>query len=386
MPRRAHSAALRSFLSTLSLRRATNLGPVTAYADAISIHALLAESDAARCQGAAGTQISIHALLAESDNRRAGIPSTRRISIHALLAESDCKWTRTAWRPWHFYPRSPCGERRGRIVHAFLGMFISIHALLAESDVSTSGSASGPNIFLSTLSLRRATAEFFCVVYVLYISIHALLAESDTRRPRASQSTFAFLSTLSLRRATQPAPKASSNGWISIHALLAESDRRYIAEIPHKLHFYPRSPCGERRYHPVFDRGLLHFYPRSPCGERHSRTPKYMASIRISIHALLAESDSSTVAHGKSILSFLSTLSLRRATSNCLTISPDSTISIHALLAESDDAKIHGINKCDISIHALLAESDLLRLNVKSITGSFLSTLSLRRATQIQPE
>ena len=78
-----------------------------------------------------------------------------------------------------------------------------------------------------------------------------------------------FLSTLSLRRATHTNNGRDAN-----------------------LHFYPRSPCGERLYDtyakvlrvnisihallaesdlagpsgPAF---LFNFYPRSPCGERH---------------------------------------------------------------------------------------------------------------------
>ena len=34
------------------------------------------------------------------------------ISIHALLAESDALGVHDGWRYRHFYPRSPCGERR----------------------------------------------------------------------------------------------------------------------------------------------------------------------------------------------------------------------------------------------------------------------------------
>ena len=102
------------FLSTLSLRRATfepgpglhrerhfyprspcgerlsspiYLGRITW---AISIHALLAESDAILGNPCAGCPaISIHALLAESDKFE-GINFWQSIiSIHALLAESD---------------------------------------------------------------------------------------------------------------------------------------------------------------------------------------------------------------------------------------------------------------------------------------------------------
>ena len=83
-------ASLRpSFLSTLSLRRATHLQG----------HGLLT------------VVISIHALLAESDVRGHLSAQPRTISIHALLAESDC-YRGACWSRFrNFYPRSPCGER-----------------------------------------------------------------------------------------------------------------------------------------------------------------------------------------------------------------------------------------------------------------------------------
>ena len=55
------------FLSTLSLRRATRGPPEGQTGQGISIHALLAESDANNANNAAREEISIHALLAESD-------------------------------------------------------------------------------------------------------------------------------------------------------------------------------------------------------------------------------------------------------------------------------------------------------------------------------
>ena len=81
------------FLSTLSLRRATN-------------HHI----DAVRY-----AMISIHALLAESDksNDNAG-GQADPISIHALLAESDAALLAVHHVSDNFYPRSPCGERRRR--------------------------------------------------------------------------------------------------------------------------------------------------------------------------------------------------------------------------------------------------------------------------------
>ena len=79
------------FLSTLSLRRATARRESRQQPAGISIHALLAESDAGSARGiSSGSAISIHALLAESDGR----------SNQSVIRQ-----------PNNFYPRSPCGER-----------------------------------------------------------------------------------------------------------------------------------------------------------------------------------------------------------------------------------------------------------------------------------
>ena len=125
-------------------------------------------------------------------------------------------------------------------------------------------------IFLSTLSLRRATSYQGAYYF----------------------TSFPFLSTLSLRRATAVT---------AVHHLLPS-------------YFYPRSPCGERpwvRRHKALPAPFLstlslrratgrscfsginssYFYPRSPCGERLTVPDLGKRNIRISIHALLAESD-----------------------------------------------------------------------------------------------
>ena len=57
------------FLSTLSLRRATQTHPQAPHNWNISIHALLAESDSGVDSCSICSSISIHALLAESDSR-----------------------------------------------------------------------------------------------------------------------------------------------------------------------------------------------------------------------------------------------------------------------------------------------------------------------------
>ena len=236
-----------------------------------------------------------------------------------------------------FYPRSPCGERLHQgstsVLHSvFLSTLslrratqvarigvnkrrISIHALLAESDVNDRDNVRCHSQFLSTLSLRRATLFGHNVIRAFVnfyprspcgerpkavhdliggfdISIHALLAESDLAGSGKADVAIVFLSTLSLRRAT------------SLHG-------------KHKLpfaDFYPRSPCGERlpvrhqapRKLWISIHALLaesdvttvvvvgpsrDFYPRSPCGERQSFGNSCTQAVPISIHALLAESD-----------------------------------------------------------------------------------------------
>ena len=122
---------------------------------------------------------------------------------------------------------------------------ISIHALLAESDDS-----------------------ILAGVNELLISIHALLAESDSGHPDTRRFDA-----------------------ISIHALLAESDG--------------------------FDSGT--FVPAE----------KFLSTLSLR-RATLAARD------GLADLVFLSTLSLRRATSSRLVETAECRISIHALLAESD--------------------------------------------------
>ena len=129
--------------------------------------------------GPKGHAISIHALLAESDLRVVDGSKSSIISIHALLAESDVSGGVPSSCFGNFYPRSPCGERLKQL-------FATI----------------GTTIFLSTLSLRRAT-------------LRAMAAAQDNA--------------------------------ISIHALLAESDISSSGVSAGRMHFYPRSPCGERR-------------------------------------------------------------------------------------------------------------------------------------------
>ena len=147
---------------------------------------------------------------------------------------------------------------------------------------------------------------------------------------------------------------------ISIHALLAESDWGLAGYMGQRRYFYPRSPCGERRCSRCLliqqqgflstlslrratrgnynsNRAANNFYPRSPCGERHLLWQTMQRSTQISIHALLAESDSTLAHETSSTTNFYPRSPCgERLHSHFFSRRWILPISIHALLAESD--------------------------------------------------
>ena len=307
-------------------------------------------------------EISIHALLAESDpfttsmsTRLVGFLSTlslRRATYAPLTSELHCLFLSTLslrrathpgqpvrGMPSHFYPRSPCGERRSVASVAFASVLISIHTLLAESDAEVS-TMQGLNV----------------------ISIHALLAESDSWYLVGVCLLFVFLSTLSLRRATWGGSRGGKTAALFLSTLSLRRATSFTGvSWSQPSNFYPRSPCGERLH---IGRGCVMIH-------------------RISIHALLAESDPPAAASIPFCATFLSTLSLRRATAkSSIAAVPRalflSTLSLRRATFRTPrrskwDTHFYPRSPCGerrllqngfldvaaISIHALLAESDI---------------------------
>ena len=172
------------------------------------------------------------------------------------------------------------------------------------------------------------------------------------------------------------------------------------------LDFYPRSPCGERRLWACPDGSarlflstlslrratlagpsgpafLFNFYPRSPCGERPTDMAKRLIEFRISIHALLAESDERKSHRRIRPERFLSTLSLRRATI-ALLIQPTKKQDFYP---RSPCGERH----CNLTQKRHPPSQFLSTLSLRRATygcyslrhsAQFLSTLSLRRATR----
>ena len=107
------------------------------------------------------------------------------------------------------------------------------------------------------------------------------------------------------------------------------------------LHFYPRSPCGERLYchcwhlllqkisiHALLAESdpttthistlMLYFYPRSPCGERQPRPTRPCKKCRFLSTLSLRRATVYSITGKYELNIFLSTLSLRRATTGSI--------------------------------------------------------------------
>ena len=394
------------FLSTLSLRRAT---PASIARAALYTNFYPRSPCGERRYPSAVSRphaaISIHALLAESDLHISDYVRNADISIHALLAESDAHVVPVQHGCQDFYPRSPCGERLSiHFVHLQINVFLSTLSLRrATSSFCPADSqrrhfyprspcGERPYImiitictalFLSTLSLRRATKPRRLKSRRCVISIHALLAESDLLATRVPHPPRQFLSTLSLRRATKrwyakqrlrknfyprspcgerPAKCRcrASRPCISIHALLAESDLAAVCYDYYSIGFL--STLSLRRATWPMKRRMYRnddFYPRSPCGERQVEDKTAKSRKKFLSTLSLRRATMTRWWCARQSAEFLSTLSLRRATTSFGALKMAAFISIHALLAESDlgGTAAGNLTLC-ISIHALLAESD----------------------------
>ena len=168
-----------------------------------------------------------------------------------------------------FYPRSPCGER--------LLLCLSFFAKV---------------LFLSTLSLRRATVKVGPdLINRIYFYPRSPCGERPPLR-MCHRADTEFLSTLSLRRATIFALWMEASHLLFLSTLSLRRATCYsFRHSASCRHFYPRSPCGERLVLVSMICLLRDFYPRSPCGERQDTRLTVADVYKISIHALLAESD-----------------------------------------------------------------------------------------------
>ena len=135
-----------TFLSTLSLRRATRAVSPFSYKS---------------------LNFYPRSPCGERPGQVAPAPQGCAISIHALLAESDPLHPRGAPALPDFYPRSPCGERL--LLHMMADTtYIFLSTLSLQRATERLDHEIMALIFLSTLSLRRATGACIVARPVLY--------------------------------------------------------------------------------------------------------------------------------------------------------------------------------------------------------------------------
>ena len=193
----------------------------------------------------------------------------------------------------------------------------------------------GYGTFQSTPSLRRATASM-----------------------SSAEGCLGFQSTPSLRRATAHHTRGVVGRTVSIHALLAESDRKGVV-LAVDVGLFQSTPSLRRATGCHLPGKLLLMFQSTPSLRRATGKEHFVYCV----------------------LEFQSTPSLRRATSNPPRLKPSRKVSIHALLAESDiRGRGHGfINYC-FNPRPPCGERPLTSI-IPHHPGQFQSTPSLRRAT-----
>ena len=191
---------------------------------------------------------------------------------------------------------------------------------------------------------------------------------------------------------------------ISIHALLAESDTKPITSLHTFCNFYPRSPCGERPFQGGGLHGLCGFLSTLSLRRATGFSGAFGASDKISIHALLAESDVAVVSPiSRKMYFYPRSPCGERRIHLCTSVkynnfyprSPCGERLLHYLIPRigtlhfyprSPCGERHERFKAQVSKFLFLSTLSLRRATIHtaregSDNEGFLSTLSLRRAT-----
>ena len=327
--------------------------------------------------------ISIHALREEGDGKTAGFDKPKNdfnprpprggrhyyffcpdrilwISIHALREESDR--TTGSWHidQHHFNPRPPRGGRHDdshveNLLREFQSTPSARRATLNNGRFHSLAFA-----FQSTPSARRATRRSLSTACSRpYFNPRPPRGGRPVKTGRSKGQRLEFQSTPSARRATNAELCQAGFFGISIHALREEGDLGVVLlSLKHK-NFNPRPPRGGR-LHCIAP--LIHIQT-------------------ISIHALREEGDTDRENEIETGYKFQSTPSARRATGPRGVGQRAGVISIHALREEGDGQTISQCATSIISIHALREEGDCSGTGKTTVTYTFQSTPSSRRAT-----
>ena len=262
----------------------------------------------------------------------------KEISIHALREEGDPVRNELYHHHQHFYPRPPRGGRRSSSAwQAIRAQFLSTPSARRATPGQTPGMPRPLHFYprpprggrLPLIDGADTLRDFYPRpprggrrgIRDMTVLERLFLSTPSARRATVSvvdlDETAEFLSTPSARRATWLSSLSARRWRISIHALREEGDILILRVGLFFFYFYPRPPRGGRltaitrrcsmaRFlstpsarratvnllrQPSFS---IYFYPRPPRGGRLYLLTVPPTSIKISIHALREEGDTSS--------------------------------------------------------------------------------------------
>ena len=163
--------------------------------------------------------------------------------------------------------------------------------------------------------MRRATCPYHFPWLIGGISIHALREEGDNGFEKTSKRIERFLSTPSVRRATNTRSMRCRAETISIHALREEGDFCPVPDAHAFRHISIHALREEGDNWMLFSRQAMESFLSTPSVRRATTSfAILLQAFVISIHALREEGDLCLTIGAADVLEFLSTPSVRRAT------------------------------------------------------------------------
>mgnify|MGYP000054979399 CR=1 FL=1 len=168
--------------------------------------------------------ISIHVPRAGYDRRRIQFcADTPNISIHVPRAGYDGNESGVNYVQEHFYPRTPCGVRRGDGWRGYNGASISIHVPRAGYDADRRGHRPGQGHFYPRTPCGVRLSCCICHIHkAIFLSTYPVRGTTST--PLSFAALRLFLSTYPVRGTTKLLPQTSPLYGISIHVPRAGYD------------------------------------------------------------------------------------------------------------------------------------------------------------------
>ena len=179
--------------------------------------------------------------LAQGESKGQAFLSARPVRAATFPPARPGSWPRC------FYPRGPCGPRRGIVFHQITPISVSIRAARAGRDDTRPGEPAGSRgVSIRAARAGRDQPGIDRLREADGVSIRAARAGRDVDRPVFRWTSTEFLSARPVRAATLDANGLLVGSKVSIRAARAGRDGSSRLEGQPHCRFYPRGPCGPR--------------------------------------------------------------------------------------------------------------------------------------------